>query len=100
MFSKPYIHGISRWFTIDNLGGRGMDAGIVAEDGKLKPNYYALDKLINEKWHTQVEGKVKNGKIGFSGFYGTYLIKAEGCKEARVELGPDKNRQGVVVLRE
>ena len=86
MFSKPYINGITRWFTIDNLGGRGMDAGIVSEQGVLKPNYFALKKLIKEKWHTKWKGKLGTEKIEFRGFCGKYKITAEGFKDETINL--------------
>lgn len=97
MFSKPYINGISRWFTIDNLGGRGMDAGVVTEDGKLKPNYYALKKLIKEKWHTQLNANIKNGSVKFKGFYGTYKIKVEGYNAIYLKLDSANRKQKVVI---
>ncbi len=90
LFSKPYIDGIARWFTIDNLGGRGMDAGVVTEDGKLKPNYFALKKLIKGKWHTQLNGNLKKGKMQFNGFYGTYQLKVDGYQPVRIQLGTNK----------
>ena len=86
MFSKPYINGITRWFTIDNLGGRGMDAGVVSEQGVLKPNYFALKKLIKEKWHTKWKGKLGAEKIEFRGFCGKYKITAEGFKDETINL--------------
>ena len=86
MFSKPYIDGITRWFTIDNLGGRGMDAGIVSEEGVLKPNYFALKNLIKEKWHTKWKGKFSEEKIEFTGFYGKYKITVEGYKDETVNF--------------
>ncbi len=92
LFSKPYIDGISRWFTVDNLGGKGMDAGVVTEDGKLKPNYFALKRLIKEKWHTKWDGNV-NGNVAFEGFYGTYKLTINGYKEAQVNLTKENNKQ-------
>ena len=86
MFSKPYIDGITRWFTIDNLGGRGMDAGIVSEEGVLKPNYFALKNLIKEKWHTKWKGKFSEEKIEFTGFYGKYKITVEGYEDETVNF--------------
>ena len=86
MFSKPYIDGITRWFTIDNLGGRGMDAGIVSEEGVLKPNYFALKNLIKEKWHTKWKGKFSKEKIEFRGFYGKYKVTVEGYKDETINL--------------
>lgn len=100
MFSKPYIKGISRWFTVDNLGGRGMDAGVVSEDGKLKPNYFALRKLIKEKWHTKWEGKIQNTKVKFNGFYGKYVVKVEGFKEVEIELTKNNEQQLIKLERQ
>ena len=97
MFSKPYVKGISRWFTIDNLGGRGMDAGIVNEDGKLKPNYYALEKLIKSKWHTQLKTKIKKGLMNFRGFYGTYKVQVYGYEDMFIKFVPEKNKQNVIL---
>ncbi|NLR93951.1 endo-1,4-beta-xylanase [Flammeovirga agarivorans] len=86
MFSKPYIDGISRWFTIDNVGGKGMDAGVIDEKGKFKPNYYALKKLIKEEWHTSWSGKVSDSSVKFNGFYGTYKVSIEGQKSFEVKF--------------
>ncbi len=87
LFSKPYIDGLSRWFTIDNLGGRGMDAGVVTEDGKLKPNYFALLKLIKADWHTRVSKQSsKDGIVQFNGFYGHYRIAVDGYEGASIRL--------------
>lgn len=96
MFSKPYITGVSRWFTIDNLGGRGIDAGVVTETGDLKRNYFSLKKLIQEDWHTTIEGKISDGNAWFTGFYGTYRIRVEGFEETTVNLtkkAPDRKIQ-------
>ncbi len=97
MFSKSYIHGVSRWFTIDNLGGKGMDAGVVTEEGELKPNYFALMKLIKEKWTTKWEGNIKD-KVAFKGFYGTYLVQINGKESFDIEL-TDSSRSQTVIVR-
>jgi len=41
VFSKPYIHQLTRWFVIDGYGGNAIDGGLVTVDGRKKPNYYA-----------------------------------------------------------
>jgi len=96
LFSKPYIDGISRWFTIDNLGGKGMDAGVVTEEGKLKPNYFALKGLIKDKWHTKWEGSL-NENIAFRGFYGTYTVQIEGKEAFEVEISNSSEEQTIIV---
>lgn len=92
MFSKPYIKEITRWFTIDNLGGRGMDAGVVDEKGQLKPNYYALKKLIREDWHTRWAGQVNDGQVDFRGFFGLYEVRVPGYQPRTIELRRSSSR--------
>lgn len=88
VFSKPYVKAMSRWFTVDELGGRGMDAGLVTKDGQLKPAYYALRKLFKEDWNTDCIGVPANGTATFRGFYGTYDVTADGYKPATITLEP------------
>ena len=83
-FSKPYIHEITRWFVIDELGGKGMDAGLITKDGKLKPAYYALKRLLKETWSTEWRGTAANGVVSFRGFYGDYEIEVPGYRKATV----------------
>lgn len=100
VFSKPYMKGLSRWFTIDNLGGRGMDAGVVTEDGRLKPNYHALKKLITEKWHTVRRGRPVAGNVSFDGFRGTYRVRVDGFKAVTVDLTAETPGQRIQLIRE
>ena len=83
-FSKPYIREITRWFLIDELGGKGMDAGLLTTDGRKHAVYDALRRLIHEEWHTRVESEVRDGTLRFRGFYGDYEIRAEGRAPVRV----------------
>ena len=86
-FSKPYIQEITRWFLVDDVGGRGTDAGLVTLTGKKKPEYYALKKLLKETWNTEWKGEPKDGTVSLRGFYGEYEIIAPGCKPAKFVLG-------------
>ena len=63
-FSKPAVRQVTRWFLIDDLGGRGTDAGLITRDGKLKPAYYAMRKLLRETWSSSWEGALRNGGSG------------------------------------
>jgi GH35 family endo-1,4-beta-xylanase len=83
-FSKPYIHEITRWFVIDELGGRGVDAGLITRDGKLKPAYYALKRLLTQTWRTDWRGEAVNGAISFRGFFGEYEVEVQGYQNAVV----------------
>jgi GH35 family endo-1,4-beta-xylanase len=86
-FSKPYIKEITRWFIVDDVGGKGgVDAGLVTYDGKKKATYHALKKLLKEDWSTQWSGEMNNGQVAFRGFWGHYEIKVPGYQTARVSL--------------
>jgi hypothetical protein len=73
-FSKPYVRQITRWFVIDELGGRGVDAGLITKSGDLKPAYGSLKRLLNTDWHTTWSGAADDGVVAFRGFHGTYEI--------------------------
>ena len=88
-FSHPSVQGITRWFVVDDLGGRGTDAGLVTKEGEKKPAYYALKKLLKETWNTDRKGPVDDGKASFRGFYGTYEIAVDGYEPARFDFTPD-----------
>jgi GH35 family endo-1,4-beta-xylanase len=95
-FSKPFVHEITRWFVVDELGGRGMDAGVITKDGKLKPSYYALRKLINQTWSTSWKGAVRSGEVAFRGFYGEYEVVMPGYRPARFSAQPGASEPVVV----
>ena len=97
-FSKPYIQGLSRWFTIDELGGRGMDAGLVTKDGKLKPSYHALRKLLKEEWTSRWQGTLQHGEATFRGSFGTYEVRLPGHKPASFSAGPGQATITVKIL--
>ena len=78
-----------------------MPAGLLDEQGKPKPIYHALDKLINQDWKTKIEGRVsKEGKINFRGFYGTYSIELQyGDKVLEGIFEKDKRNQDALIVK-
>ena len=97
-FSKPYVVELTRWYQVDNMNGRGMDAGIIDGKGEKKRIYYDLKKLIKEEWHTRVDGRTDGkGVLAFRGFYGDYDIRVDGYKPARVRLHDDGKGKGKTV---
>ncbi|MGM9739269.1 MAG: sulfatase-like hydrolase/transferase [Candidatus Cryptobacteroides sp.] len=88
-FSKPYIHQITRWFLIDELGGAGIDAGILCKDGGKKAIYDKLNHLLNVEWHTDVTLPLLDGNASFRGFYGKYDVEAKGYGKGSVVLNED-----------
>jgi len=99
-FSKPYIKQLVRWFLIDNVQGRGMDAGIVAENGGKKPVYYALRKLLKQTWSTHWQGTPDaSGAVSIRGYHGTYEAKGRGFKPARFVVAENGPRRISVALK-
>ncbi len=83
-FSKPYIREITRWFVIDELGGRGVDAGLITRNGALKPAYGALKRLLKETWSTEWRGRAQGDAAAFRGYLGDYEVAAPGKGKAVV----------------
>lgn len=61
------------------FGENYFGGGLLHFDGSEKPAYRCLRKLLQEEWHTAVQGATKEGTLSFRGFYGEY--------EARVTAG-------------
>lgn len=96
-FSKPYIGEITRWFLVDTVGGRGVDAGLVDLQGGLKPNYHALKKLLQETWTTRWDGALAAGQASFRGFCGRYELTLPGRPAVTFEL-PDGGGEVTAVV--
>lgn len=95
-FSKPYIHEVTRWYLIDCIGGKALDAGLLTKDGKKHAVYDRLYDLINREWHTSVKAMVDNGELSFRGFYGDYTVTVPGYVPATVTL--DETGTATVVI--
>lgn len=63
-----------------------QDGGLITVDGKKKPEYFVLKKLLKETWSTEWNGKLEEGKASFRGFYGKYRIRIPGYKPATFDL--------------
>jgi GH35 family endo-1,4-beta-xylanase len=75
-FSHPGVEAIVWWTITDIEPWRGMPAGLIDTDGRPKPVYDVLDKLINEDWHTTSTGTLgKEGHLQLKGFHGSYTIE-------------------------
>jgi len=98
IFSKPYIHQLTRWFIVDEHGDNAQDGGLVTVDRRKKPNYYALKKLIKEMWTTTWKGKLREGKASFRGFFGVDEAKIEGFKPVKFRLYAEDKRKILVRL--
>lgn len=96
VFSKPYIYQLTRWFVVDGHGGNAMDGGLVTVDGRKKPSYYALRKLLKETWATTWKGNPSDGMASFRGFFGKYEARIPGYKPVKFKLHSKGKRNKVI----
>jgi GH35 family endo-1,4-beta-xylanase len=90
-FSAPRMAGITWWNLADGTAVKGEDSyrgGLLNEALQPKPAYQALDRLINQAWKTQAEGRTDGqGRFAFRGFCGRYAVTVESPDgKAEVEM--------------
>ncbi|NMA33560.1 MAG: 1,4-beta-xylanase [Clostridiaceae bacterium] len=89
LFADPHIESITWWGFTDG-GWLKAPSGLVTKDGKVKPAYEALRRLVKDEWWTKPAELVtdETGTIVVSGFKGKYEIEVMGKKE-EVVIGKD-----------
>ena len=89
LFADPHIESITWWGFTDG-GWLKAPSGLVTKDGKVKPAYEALRRLVKDEWWTKPAELVtdETGTIVVSGFKGKYEIEVMGKKE-EVIIGKD-----------
>lgn len=76
-FSIKPMMGITWWNVVDDCGAPGEPtiSGLFTRNMEPKPSFYALNKLINNEWKTQMIVKTdKDGNVKFRGFKGSYNV--------------------------
>jgi GH35 family endo-1,4-beta-xylanase len=74
-FGYPAVASFVFWGLSDRNSWLDK-GGLIDEEYRPKPVYRALDKLINETWHTELSAKTDDkGRLAFRGFYGKYTIR-------------------------
>ena len=96
-FSKPYINQVTWWEVFRQSGGK-IDAGLINADGSLTEIGKVMDTLINQKWRTQLTAKADAGGLRFRGFYGEYLLRAEGYQPKKVRLFRSDEKEQTVTM--
>ncbi|MGV8135227.1 MAG: endo-1,4-beta-xylanase [Mangrovibacterium sp.] len=90
-FSIKPMMGITWWNVVDDCGAPGEPSvsGLFTRSMEPKPSFYALDKLINQEWKTNMTINAgENGKVQFRGFRGRYRVswKDKSGKERQTEF--------------
>ncbi|MBQ8392531.1 MAG: endo-1,4-beta-xylanase [Clostridia bacterium] len=116
-FSHPAMEQIIYWNLVDGyayvsnptpekirnsqgnmtVGENVYYGGLLRFDMSPKPAFETLDRLINEKWHTELCGSAEGGSFEFLGFYGEYEIEIK-TEEKTVtkKISLSKNRENKV----
>ncbi len=99
-FSVEQMMGITWWNIVDDCGAPGEPSmsGLFTRNMEPKPSFYALNKLINKEWKTNMKVKIKeDGKVEFRGFKGQYIVtwKDKFGNELNVEFYLKKDGDGL-----
>lgn len=87
-FSWPSVNRITYWNLVDSVGGEILYSGFYNRDMTKKPAYFALHRLVNEEWRTNLRVKADvSGALTFRGFKGRYRLSwigADGKPVSRI----------------
>ena len=80
LFSHPLVEAITTWDFTDG-GWLHAPAGLIRQDGSVKPAWETLRQLIHGDWETHGETVTdEQGCLAFTGFKGTYALTVNGRK--------------------
>ena len=75
-FGSPQVEAIVTW-GLDDERAWLPGIGLIDEEGNPKPNYKALDQLINKEWRTNLQVNLTADKTAkIKGFFGSYEVEA------------------------
>ena len=103
-FSHPAVGGITWWNVVDDTAAPGEDkwlGGLLHRDFTPKPAWHALQKLIQQEWHTQLERESgASSEVRFQGFYGSYsaTVVRDG-KQRKIDFSVAKGAPNVIEVK-
>lgn len=95
-FSHPTVDVINMWGTSAQTWMTG--SGIVDKEGKPKPAFFHLKKLIHEELHSHEQGTVPiHGRVKHNVFYGDYELVLSNTekKDLRIPLILDRQAKSI-----
>jgi len=99
LFEHPSVESITWWEFVDGhwLGAPG---GMITKEGRIKPIYEKMLKLIKYDWWTGSRQYIadEQGKIQVSGFYGDYEVMYKGMKKFFSIEESNEHIEGSVIL--
>lgn len=99
-FSIKPMMGITWWNVVDDCGAPGEPSvsGLFTRNMEPKPSFFALDRLINHEWKTNMTVKASDkGKVQFRGFKGRYRVcwKDKSGQEQQAEFYLKNDGDGI-----
>ncbi|MBR4171656.1 MAG: endo-1,4-beta-xylanase [Kiritimatiellae bacterium] len=86
-FSWPSINRITYWNVVDHVGLEILPSGFFAKDMRPKAVAWALDRLVNHEWRTNMTCPADaDGAVRFRGFKGKYLLSGTGVDGKPLDL--------------
>ncbi|MBQ7190641.1 MAG: endo-1,4-beta-xylanase [Kiritimatiellae bacterium] len=86
-FSWPTINRITYWNVVDHVGMEILPSGFFARDMRPKAVAWALDRLVNHEWRTNMTSPADaDGTVRFRGFKGKYLLTGTGTDGKPLDL--------------
>jgi GH35 family endo-1,4-beta-xylanase len=101
-FGSPQVEAIVTW-GLDDERAWLPGIGLIDASGNPKPNYKALDQLINNEWRTNLQVNLTaNSAAKFRGFYGGYevevVINGKIASKTQFELKKDEKNEWILNL--
>ncbi len=101
-FGNPQVEAIVTW-GLDDERAWLPGIGLIDQNGNQKPNYKALNQLINNEWRTNLLTNLAADKTArFRGFYGNYeievIVMGKTVSRARFDLKKDQRNEWVINL--
>ncbi len=100
-YSHPAVAGVTYWDYTDRSAWLGCPVGLVRADGSPKPAFQALDRLINQAWHSGGEYRADaDGRVELPhAFEGEYRVEAGGYSAEGEHTAARPLSVGIVIGR-
>lgn len=77
LFSHPSVEAITWWDFSDRYAWKDAPSGLLDKNLNPKPAFYALHKLVNDSWTTDLKLESDTEGNTIRGFYGIYKVSAQ-----------------------
>lgn len=95
LFAHPKVEAITWWNFVD---GEWLNApsGFITKDGRIKPIYHELHRLIKGEWWTDQMHLITDeyGMVNISGYMGDYEIT---CQDKKATFALDKTNKFIEI---